>query len=101
MIHLIPKEGISNCIEQFIDVPVPQITVGAVKHVPQERVQNYTVEQLVDVIIPRIRRETERVIQLAPQDRISDRVVEQSVDVSVSQAKVPAIQIAQRTVGVM
>ena len=67
----------SKCtIEQFIDVPVPQITVEAVKHVQHQRVQSKAVEQIVAVAVPRTQEETGRVIQLTPQDRTPDRVVE-------------------------
>ena len=40
-------------------------------------------------------------IKLFPQGRISDRIGEQIADVSVPKARVPAVQTAQRTVGVM
>ena len=46
---------------------------------PQERVQNRTVEQVVDVPVPHIHGEIVEVIQLVPQERISDRMVEQIV----------------------
>ena len=46
---------------------------------PQERVQNRTVEQVVDVPVTQIQEEIVEVIQLAPQERISDRMVEQIV----------------------
>ena len=111
--QLIAKERISRCII----VPAPQIRVEAVKHVPQERVQSNTLEQIGAVAVPGTREETGRVIQLTPQDRISDRVVEHVVHVSVreipehtvdvvkvipqerlqqrTQAKDPAVQVAQ------
>ena len=50
------------------------------KPIPQERVQNNTVEQIVDVPVSQIQEETVEVIQLLPQDRMSDRVVEPIVD---------------------
>ena len=46
---------------------------------PQERVQNRTVEQVVNVPVPQIQEEIVEVIQLVPQERISDRMVEQIV----------------------
>ena len=79
------------------------------KPIPQERVQNNTVEQIVDVPFSQIQEETVEVIQLLPQDRMSDRVIEQIVDTPSStdsvadsshgeQMPVPAIQVAQKTV---
>ena len=100
----VAEERIQERIVEETDVPVSLVMekiIEVAKHVPQERVQNYTVEQLVDATVPRIRKETGRVIQITPQDRIPDRVVEQSADVSVTQAKVPAVQTIQRTAGVM
>ena len=47
-------------------------TVQAVKHVPQERIQSNTVEQIAAVPVPRIREETGQVTQRIPQDRTSD-----------------------------
>ena len=44
--------------EQIVEVPVPRVMeelLEVAKHVPQERVPNYTVEQLVDVTAPWIR----------------------------------------------
>ena len=46
---------------------------------PQERPQNRTVEQVVDVPVPQIQVEIVEVIQLVPPERISDRMVEQIV----------------------
>ena len=40
---------------------------------PQERSQNRTVEQVVDVPVPQIEEEFVEVIQLVPPERISDR----------------------------
>ena len=85
----IPQERVQcYAAEQIVDAPIPQMNEEPVKHISQQRVQkNYTVEQLVDVTVPWIRRETGRVIQLIPQGRISDRVVKQSVDASVRRRK--------------
>ena len=99
---------------------VPHImekTIEVMKPVPQERVQNNTVERIVDVPNSQIQEETVGVIQLLPQDRMPERTVEQVVDVPVSQvqerdvcshravdvvmalqAEVPAVQVAQKTV---
>ena len=50
-----------------------------VKHIPQERMQNGTEEQILEVPVPQCRNETGEVIQIFPQDRISDRIVDQIV----------------------
>ena len=79
------------------------------KHMPQERVQNCTIEELVDMPIPQIRKESGEVTQIIPTARMSDRVVEQIVDSPSStdslvnsshgeQMPVPAIPVAQKTV---
>ena len=81
-------------MEQFIDVPVPQITV---KHIPQERVQNFTVEQIVALSVPWIRRVVGQMLIL--RDRISDRNGEQIADVPVPQVQeklVEEIQLIQQ-----
>ena len=44
---------------------------------PQERVQNRTGEQVVDVPVPQFQEEIVEVIRVVPQVRISDRIVEQ------------------------
>ena len=46
--------------------------VEVLKVIPQERMQSYTVEQIVDVPVPQIRKETGEVIQFIPKERISD-----------------------------
>ena len=64
-----------------MDVPVLHVmeeTVEVAKHIPNERLQSYTVEQIIHV--PPIREETGDVMQLIPQERTSDHVVEQTVD---------------------
>ena len=74
------------------------------KPIPQERMQNNTVEQIVDVPVSQIQEETVEVIQLIPQDRMSDRVVEQIVDSPSftdsrdEQVQAPEVQVAQKTV---
>ena len=52
---------------------------------PQERIQQRTVEQTIDVLVPQVVKEMLGAIQIIPQDRVSERVVEQVVDVRVSQ----------------
>ena len=82
--------------------------------IPQERVHSNTVEQIVTGQNPRIRKEIGELSQLVLQDRISGRNGEQFVDAPVqriqeqivevmtvmphTQAKDPAVQVAQKTV---
>ena len=105
--------------EEIIEV-VKEMLFEGVKPIPQERVQNYTVKHTVDVPVPQILEEIGGRIQLILQERMSDRVVEQIVDAHVrqirehmvevvramlqermqqrTQAKDPAVQVAQKTV---
>ena len=53
-------------------------------HVNKEQMQSYTVEQIVDVPVPQIRKETDEVTQFIPQDESSDHDVEQTVDIPSS-----------------
>ena len=79
-------------------------TIEDVKLIPQERVQNRIMEQIIDVPGRQIEEETVEVIQLIPQDRMSDRVVEQIVDSPSftdsrdEQVQAPEVQVAQKTV---
>ena len=59
------------------DVPVPHVmekTVEDVKFIPQERVQNRIMEQIIDVPGRRIQEKLVEVIQLIQQERISERI---------------------------
>ena len=96
--------------ERTIDVPVPHVvekTSETVKLIPPERVQNCTVEQIIDVPVVRQGRVpatqtlqkvltdrvvdvpvvTQRHVPLAsmPRERIPERTVERSIDTPVSQ----------------
>ena len=104
--------------ETHILVPhIMEKTIEVMKPVPQERVQNNTVERIVDVPNSQIQEETVEVIQLLPQDRMPERTVEQVVDIIISQvqerdvcshravdvvmslhAEVSAVQVAKKTV---
>ena len=71
-----------------MDFPLPQIPeeiADQVQITPQERVQDRTVDQIVDASIPQIQEEIVEVIQLVPPERISERIVEQVVNVPVPQ----------------
>ena len=62
---------LQHSVEQVVDAPAPQtmdkLDEGTAKVVPQERVQQWILEQLVD--------------ELVPQERAVQRTVEQIVDV--------------------
>ena len=76
------------------ETPVPHMmekTTEVTKPIPQVRVQQRTVEQIVDVPVPQIVEEIVEVVQIIPQERISERVVEQISDM-------PASQIEEKTV---
>ena len=67
---------------KHVEIPQLQIvekTIETAKHIQQERVQNNTVEQIVDVPGPQTQEETVEVIQPIPQDRMFDHVVQQTV----------------------
>ena len=52
-----PRERIQELIVEKSDVPVPRVMekiTEVVKHIPRERVLNYTVEQIVAVPVPQI-----------------------------------------------
>ena len=81
-----------------------QITITSVRrhpsqtetdHVNQEQKQSYTVEQIVDVPVPQIRKETDEVTQFIPQDEISDHVFEQTVDIPSAQIQEQAVESAR------
>ena len=62
-------------------------TVQAAKLIPQDKVQNCTVDQIVAVPVPRIRKEIREVIQHSLQERISDHVGEQTIEAPVPQIR--------------
>ena len=76
---------VSHTMEKIIEVSKP---------IPQERGQNSTVEQTVDVPVPQIQEETVEV----PQIQFIDRAVDVPV---VMQRLVPTVQKVQRTVEVL
>ena len=62
---------------------------------PQERLQNRIVEQVVDVPVPQIQEEIVEVIQLVPPERISDRTSRANREVVRS---IPMEHIPERVV---
>ena len=81
MIWIIPPECIPDPLfEQVVNVPVPQIQgqVEVVKINP-ERVQQRTVEQIIDFPVPPA---VEKIVEVL-QERPSECIVEQVIEVSV------------------
>ena len=80
---------------------VPQVMeeiVEVVRLIPQERVQQPTVEQIVDFSGPQVVEEIVEVVQIIHQERISERIIDRIVDVPVvMQRQVPTIQKVQKT----
>ena len=64
-------------------------------HVNKEQMQSYTVEQIVDVPVPQVRKETDEVTQFIPQDENSDHVVEQTVDIPSAHIQEQAVESAR------
>ena len=102
VIQLVPQERISDrVVEQFIDIPVTQIReprAEVAKVISHDHLQQRTAEQIVDMPVSQIQEEIVEVIQLILQERISECIVERFADVPFSHAKVPAVQVAHKTV---
>ena len=80
--------------ERVIVQKIPEVQVveriqeqilETIKTVPKERVQQRTVENIVDVSVRRVQAQIVEVVKVFPQDRISKQIVEQIVDVLVPQ----------------
>ena len=86
---------------EYVPQAVDEV-VEVVRLIPQESVQQRTVEQIVRVSVPQVGEEISEVVQITPQDRISERIIDRIVDVPVvvMQRQVPIIQTVQKTVGV-
>ena len=91
------QERIQELIAEETDAPVPHVMgkiTEVVNHIPQERVLNYTVDQIVAVPSPQIPEETKQVTHRIPQDRISDCNGEQNINC-------PIPQIQEKLVGMI
>ena len=78
------------------------VDIGQAQYIPQERVQQRTVEQIIDVLVPPA---VDEIVEV-PQERISECIVEQVIDVPsaarthvpvVTHRQVPTIQKVQKT----
>ena len=77
-------------MEQTLDVLVPKM-VELPKIVSQDRIQQRTVGQIVDVPVPQAVEELAEVFRVFSQDRIQQRAVEQTIDT-------PAISLVEKIV---
>ena len=71
--------------EQNVDVPVPQFQEDGLQLVPQKRVQNRTLEQIVDEPVPPVMEAAVEVMRPTPQECVVNRTPEQLVDEQVPQ----------------
>ena len=53
------------------------------RQIPQERVQQRTLEQIVHVPAPQVVEEIAGVVQIIPQERVSKRIIDRIVEVPV------------------
>ena len=71
--------------------------VEVVRLIQQERIQQRTVEQTVDVPVPQVVEEMVDVLQIILLERISERIIDRIVDVPVvMQSQVRIIQTVQK-----
>ena len=76
VMKVVRPESVCDRIEEPVDVPVPHVVEiildvhvpEVVKHIPKERVQNCTGEEIVDMPVPQIRKETWEIIPFFRQD---------------------------------
>ena len=69
--------------------PIVEVT----HHVPQERVQDRTPEQFVDVPVPRIVERADEVVRVTPRERVQNLTLEHIVDVPVPQIMKAAVEV--------
>ena len=82
----VPQERVQNrTLERIVDVPVPQIMEDSLPFVPQERVQNRTLEQIVGVPVPQLIEAPVDVLPSTPQECVQNRTQEQIADTPVPQ----------------
>ena len=101
----IPQEQVqSYTAEQLVTMPVPRIweeTGQVIQLIQQRRIPNRVVEHIVDVLVPKIRDQIVEVVKVITQERLQRHTREQIAHVPVfTQAEVPAVQVAQKTVEV-
>ena len=94
-------DGKTQVTIEYVPKVVDEIN-EVVRLIPQERVQQHTVEQIVHVPVPLVVGEIVEVVQIMHQERVSKRIVDRIVEVPVAmQRRVPTIQTVQKTVQVL
>ena len=71
---------------QTVDLPDPQV-MESVPHIVEERVQNRTLEQTTEFLVPQILEAVMEVVPSAPQERVQNRTRKLFVDVPVPHIK--------------
>ena len=90
----IPQERVQQrTLEQNIDVPVPPTAEETVE-VPRERISACIVEQVIDVPVWQKVGETTTVVELAPHERVQQRTFEEIATDSIAVA--PVVMQRQR-----
>ena len=80
---------------------VPQVN-EVVRSIPQKRVEQRTVEQIVHVPVPRVLEENSGSCPDHSQERISEQIIDRIVGVPVAmQRQAPIIQTVRKTVKVL
>ena len=68
-----------NQVTKHVEIPQLQIfekTIEDAKHIQQERVQNHTVDQIVDESVPRMMEEIREVVRHVLQERVHSNTIE-------------------------
>ena len=82
VVEVTPQERVQNRTqEQIVDVPVPPLLEAVVEVTTQERVLNRTHEQISGVPVPQIMEAPVDVMLTTPLERVQNRTPEQIVDV--------------------
>ena len=82
----LPQDRIYECTGEQIDVPSPNVMedkVEVASLTTQERSQQSTVKEIVEILVPQIQEQSFGLIKVIPQERVSVRIVEQTVDLPV------------------
>ena len=95
-LHWLRPDDETQVTIEYVPKVVDKI-IEVVRLIPQERVQQRTVEQILHVPVPQVVEEIAAVVQIILQERISKRIIDRIVDVPVvMQRQVPIIQTVQR-----
>ena len=92
------EEIMERTIEEAINIPLPHVvekTIEGVKLIPQERVQNCTVEKTINMPVT-MQHQVQKTVEV-PQTQFIDKAVDVPV---IAQRQVPIVRKAQKTVEV-